>query len=254
MLSFQSARAHSVRPSSASTPSRRLLAAVGGLLAVFLFACAAGSAQTAKPETQDEKASYAIGVNMGRQLAKDQVDADLEMLFRGLREAFAGEELALTDEEMMQAVTELQKTLQQKQAARQQEQGAMNQQKGEAYLAENQQKAGVQVTDSGLQYEVLTEGTGPRPAATDRVKVHYHGTTVDGEVFDSSVQRGQPATFGVNQVIPGFSEALQLMPVGSKWRVVIPSDIAYGTNAPPGAVFGPDATLIFELELLEIEG
>ena len=129
--------------------------------------------------------------------------------------------------------------------------GEKNKKEGEKFLADNKTKDGIKVTDSGLQYEVLKEGTGPKPKATDKVKVDYTGKLLDGTVFDSSVERGKPATFGVNQVIPGWTEALQMMPVGSKWRIFIPSDLAYGPRGA-GKDIGPNSTLIFDVELLGI--
>ena len=126
-----------------------------------------------------------------------------------------------------------------------------NRAEGEAFLAENKKKSGVVVLPSGLQYEVLTEGKGKKPAATDRVQCHYHGTLINGEVFDSSIERGEPAVFGVSQVIPGWVEALQLMPEGSKWRLFIPSDLAYGENGAGGKI-APNSTLIFDVELLKV--
>ena len=141
--------------------------------------------------------------------------------------------------------------MQERQQAEAAKVGEQNRKLGEAYLADNAKRPGIVTTASGLQYEVLTQGDGPVPAATDQVKVHYTGRLIDGTVFDSSVERGEPATFGVTQVIPGWVEALQLMPVGSKWRLHIPSALAYGPNGA-GGVIGPDATLIFDVELLEI--
>jgi FKBP-type peptidyl-prolyl cis-trans isomerase len=129
--------------------------------------------------------------------------------------------------------------------------GQLNLEAGNAFLEENKGREGVKTTASGLQYEVITEGTGPIPSAEDRVRVHYHGTLIDGTVFDSSVERGEPAVFGVGQVIPGWTEALQLMPVGSKWKIYVPSELAYGERGA-GADIGPNTTLIFEVELLEI--
>jgi FKBP-type peptidyl-prolyl cis-trans isomerase len=129
--------------------------------------------------------------------------------------------------------------------------GQLNLETGNAFLEENKSREGVNTTASGLQYEVISEGDGPKPSADDRVRVHYHGTLIDGTVFDSSVERGEPAVFGVGQVIPGWTEALQLMPVGSKWKIYVPSNLAYGERGA-GADIGPNTTLIFEVELLEI--
>jgi len=179
-------------------------------------------------------------------------EIDFEALMQGLTDAFEGKDPKLGAEE----IAAVQKEFGEKMQARQQEQMATmkeeNKKKGEAYLDENKEKEGVVTTESGLQYEQLEKGEGPKPEATDKVKVDYVGTLIDGTEFDSSIKRGEPAIFGVNQVIPGWSEALQLMEVGSKYRLVIPAELAYGEKgAPP--VIEPNSVLVFEVDLLGIE-
>lgn len=193
-----------------------------------------------------EKVSYALGMSLGHSLINSGVKKiDVEKLMKGINDVMQGAKLDLTVEEAQIAINEyFQK--QQEQAA------AINIAEGKEFLENNAKRPEVTTTESGLQYEVITMGNGEKPAATDKVKVHYHGTLLDGTVFDSSVRRGQPASFGVNQVIAGWVEALQLMPVGSKWKLFIPSQLAYGQHGA-GEYIGPHATLIFEVELLDIE-
>jgi FKBP-type peptidyl-prolyl cis-trans isomerase FklB len=218
-------------------------------------------------KTPKEKASYAIGVNIGRGLHRDSVDVDPAILARGLRDGLGGAKTLLTDEEMKGAMVVLQTELRQKQEMRNREQqvrskeqeaqmlqvGEANKKEGEAFLAANKTKDDVVTLPSGLQYKILKEGDGPKPAATDSVVCNYRGTLLNDTEFDSSYKRGQPATFNVGQVIHGWTEALQLMPVGSKWQLFIPADLAYGQQGA-GRDIGPNATLIFEVELLSIQG
>ncbi|MEM7052565.1 MAG: FKBP-type peptidyl-prolyl cis-trans isomerase [Acidobacteriota bacterium] len=225
-------------------------------LAWAVSACAQEAADTelAKPESLEDKASYSIGMNMGRGMAQQGVDLNLDYLIRGIADAMAeGGTTLLTDEEMQTAMQEFQQEMIAKQQAKAKEEAEKNQAEGEAYLAENKARDGVTVTDSGLQYEVVTAGEGASPSADDRVSVHYTGTLIDGTKFDSSHDRGQPATFPVSGVIKGWTEALQLMNVGSKYKLAIPSDLAYGERGSPPRI-GPGATLLFEVELLSIEG
>jgi FKBP-type peptidyl-prolyl cis-trans isomerase FklB len=200
----------------------------------------------AAPElkTQKERASYAIGLNVGKQMKTQGVEVDFEALLRGFKDALSGAKPALTDKEIRETMMALQKESQARQADRMKTEGEKNKKEGEAFLAENGKKPGVTVLPSGLQYKVITEGNGAMAKATDTVVVNYRGTLIDGSQFDSSYDRGQPAEFQVNRVIKGWTEALQLMPVGSKWQIWIPSAIAQ---------IGPNATLIFEVELLEIK-
>lgn len=215
-----------------------------------LSACAdAGDHSSAALDTQDQIASYAIGLNMGQQLAPAEGSLDLPAFNRGLTEAMAGREPSVAPAELQAALQAFGDAVNERLMAERDVEGAANREAGEAYLAENAQRDGVQVTESGLQYEMLEAGTGEPPAATDRVSIHYSGALVDGTVFDQSGDT--PLQLGVNQFVPGFSEGLQLMTVGSRYRFVIPSHLAYGPQGS-GAVIGPDATLVFEVELLEI--
>ena len=203
--------------------------------------------------TQKDKVSYAIGMNIGRNLHKDSIDVDPNLLLQGMKDALAGGKTLLTDDEAKSAMMALQNDLRQKQEAKAQQAGQTNKTEGEAFLAANKTKEGVVTLPDGLQYKVLKAGTGPKPTANDSVVCNYKGTFIDGTEFDSSDKHGgQPATFTVGQVIKGWTEALQLMPVGSKWQLFIPSDLAYGQRGA-GADIAPNATLIFELELLSIQ-
>lgn len=202
-------------------------------------------------KTEKEKVSYMVGMQVGGSLTQIKDEIDIPTLIKALEDKLKGEKLALTDAEAMEVQTAFADRLQKKQAAAQQEAATKNKAEGEAFLAGNKSKSGVKTTASGLQYQVVTEGKGAKPAATDTVRVHYTGTLLSGEKFDSSVDRGEPAQFALNAVIPGWTEALQLMPVGSKYTLWIPSNLAYGDRATPGPI-GPNSTLKFEVELLEI--
>ena len=190
-----------------------------------------------KLESISEKGSYGIGLQIGQQLADSQMDISVEAVAKGIFDALNRNQPALA--------------LQQQAAEAQQAQFKAIEEEGKKFLEENAKKAGVKVTDSGLQYEILTEGNGNKPSATDKVRVHYTGTLPDGTVFDSSVARGAPAEFPVNGVIRGWVEALQMMPVGSKWKLTIPHELAYGERGA-GASIPPFSTLVFEVELLDI--
>jgi FKBP-type peptidyl-prolyl cis-trans isomerase FklB len=204
-------------------------------------------------KTPKDKASYAIGMNIGKGLHKDSVDVDPAILLRGLKDGMAGGKTLLTDDEAKTAMVAIQADLRKKQEAKMAIAGDANKKEGDEFLAQNKTKEGVVTLPSGLQYKILKEGTGPKPSASDSVVCNYKGTLIDNTEFDSSYKRGQPATFPVGQVIKGWTEVLQLMPVGSKWQVFVPSDLAYGPRAPGGTI-GPNATLIFEIELLSIQG
>ncbi len=193
--------------------------------------------------TAKAKASYAIGTSIGRKLHDDGLDIDSAVLYRALKDAAAGKKPQLSDDEMRTALMDFQKQAREETALK-------NKQKGDAYLAENKTKTGVKALPSGLQYKVLKEGTGPKPTSGDSVVCNYKGTFVDGQEFDSSYKRGEPATFPVTGVIKGWTEALQLMPVGSKWQLVIPPTLAYGDQGRPG--MPPNSTLVFEVELVKI--
>ncbi|MBO4655549.1 MAG: FKBP-type peptidyl-prolyl cis-trans isomerase [Bacteroidales bacterium] len=193
-----------------------------------------------------EKISYALGANIGESFKQQNIEVQMDKFFQGFQEGIAGKN-QFTQAEMEQIFNEFQQMMQKKQSSMVDEEKS----KGAAFLAENKKKEGVVETASGLQYKVVKMGTGAKPSATDKVKVHYHGTLIDGTVFDSSVERGEPITFGLNQVIAGWTEGVQLMPVGSKFIFYIPSNLAYGDRAA-GSI-KPGSTLIFEVELLDIE-
>jgi FKBP-type peptidyl-prolyl cis-trans isomerase FklB len=203
--------------------------------------------------TQKQKASYAIGMNIGRSLQKDSVDVDPNVLVRGLRDGLAGNKSIISDDEAKAALTAVQNDVRKTQEAKVQVVGEENKKEGEAFLSANKAKEGVITLPSGLQYKILKEGSGPKPTASDSVVCNYRGTLLNNTEFDSSYKRGQPATFPVGQVIHGWTEALQLMPVGSKWQLFIPPDLAYGARGA-GPDIGPNATLVFEVELLSIQG
>jgi FKBP-type peptidyl-prolyl cis-trans isomerase FklB len=212
-----------------------------------------GTAPAPALTTQKQKASYALGVNIGKGLHHDGVDVDAATLARGIRDAAAGGKLAMTDDEMKTVLTALQAEVRKKQEAEVAAAGEQNKKEGETFLAANKTKEGVQTLPDGLQYKILTTGNGPKPTATDTVVANYKGTLINGTEFDSSYKRGQPATFPVGQVIKGWTEILQMMPVGSKWEVYIPSDLAYGPQGPGRGPIGPNETLIFEIELVSIQ-
>ncbi len=202
--------------------------------------------------TDKDKVSYAIGMNVGTAMKRDGLDIDTAILLRGLKDVLAGAKPLLTDQEAQTVMTALQTDMRKKQELQQQQLADTNKKEGDAFLATNKTKEGVVSLPSGLQYKILQEGTGPKPVATDTVSVNYRGTLLNGTEFDSSFKRGQPATFPVGQIIKGWTEALQLMPVGSKWQLFIPSDLAYGPRGA-GREIGPNSALVFEVELLSIQ-
>ena len=215
-------------------------------------------------KTQKDKVSYALGMNVGRglgaNLRQQSVEVDQAILLRGLKDALAGGKVLLTDDEAKAALMQLQaevRNRQQEKMKLEQEKmklaGEANKKEGDEFLVANKTKEGVVTLPSGLQYKILTEGTGPKPTATDTVVCNYRGTLISGTEFDSSYKRGQPLTIQVNGVIKGWTEAIQLMPVGSKWQLFIPSELGYGDRSS-GPIIGPGATLIFEVELLSIQG
>jgi len=202
--------------------------------------------------TLTQRLSYIVGENMAHQLKNDGLTLDTDAIALAINDVMSGNPSRLTDAEKRSTVEQVQKESQERQMAVHAEQSAKNKTEGAAYLADNAKKEGVITTDSGLQYKSLVAGSGTKPGKNDRVKVHYKGTLIDGTVFDSSYDRGEPIVFPVTGVIAGWVEGLQLMQVGSKFELSIPSNLAYGANGS-GPVIGPDATLIFEVELLAIE-
>jgi len=223
------------------------------LLAVATAGILAGSGAAFGQElkTEKDKISYMVGMQIGGSLTQIKDEIDVAVVIQALQSALKGEESKLSQEEAMALQQSFAQKLQAKREAEMQVAATKNKAEGEAFLAKNKSEAGVMSTASGLQYKVVTAGTGSKPAATDTVKVHYTGTLLDGTKFDSSVDRGEPAQFALNAVIPGWTEALQLMPVGSKYTLWIPSELAYGDRGTPGPI-GPNSTLRFEVELIEI--
>jgi FKBP-type peptidyl-prolyl cis-trans isomerase len=213
---------------------------------------AAKSAAAVPLKTRKEKFSYALGMDIGNKvgpsLKQQSVEVDPNLVSQGLQDAMSGTKTRLTPEEAQAVLREVQTEVNKQRQEKMQQAAA----EGEAFLAANKSKEGVVTLPSGLQYKILTAGTGPKPASSDSVVCNYRGTLINGTEFDSSYKRGQPATFGVGQVIKGWTEALQLMPVGSKWQLFVPSSLAYGERGA-GAEIGPNATLIFEVELLSIQ-
>lgn len=216
-------------------------------------AAPAAAAKDAKPPVaiDRQKISYMVGMDIGRGLTQIKDDIDIKVVEQALEATLKGEKTTMTQEEALQVRQAYMQQMQAKRVTEQKAAAEKNKTEGTAFLAKNKSKSGVKTTASGLQYEVEKEGTGPKPKATDTVKVNYLGTKIDGTKFDSSYDRGQPATFPLNGVIKGWSEGLQLMPVGSKYKLYVPADLAYGENAP--GPIGPNATLIFEVELVGIE-
>ena len=202
-------------------------------------------------KTDKDKASYALGMSIGTGLHRQGIPVDPVVVARGLRDAMSGSKTLMTEEQMKSTLQQLRAEVGKEQAAKAHVAGEGNRKEGEAFLSANKSKEGVTALPDGLQYKVVKEGTGPKPTASDTVTVNYRGTLVNGKEFDSSYKRGQPVSFPVSGVIKGWTEALQLMPVGSKWELYIPADLAYGDN-PPDPSIGPGDTLIFEVELLSI--
>ena len=206
------------------------------------------------PTLQGEKArlGYSIGMDIGATLKRQSIDVDVEALTQGLKDSYTGGKTLLTDEESRQTIMEYQKQAMEKQAEAMKQLAERNKAEGEKFLAENAKKDGVKTLPSGLQYKVITAGTGKTPKATDTVVTHYRGTLIDGKEFDSSYKRQEPATFPVSGVIAGWTEALQLMQEGAKWQIFLPPNLAYGERGA-GRDIGPNATLVFEVELISVK-
>ena len=202
--------------------------------------------------TVKEKTSYVIGAQMGADMRHYGMEVDPDVMARGFRDAYSGRRLLLSDQQMSETITSVDRIIAAKSAATMKQEAQRNRQEGEAFLAQNAKRDGVRILPSGLQYRVMRTGTGRTPRLTDTVTVNYRGTFIDGTEFDSSYRRGQPFVFQVNSVIKGWVEALQLMSVGAKWQLFIPPRLAYGEQGGPPAI-GPNATLIYEVELLSIK-
>jgi FKBP-type peptidyl-prolyl cis-trans isomerase FklB len=222
---------------------------------VSLVACGQETPNNALPapayKTTLDQASYGIGINIGENLKADGLEINVEALAQGIKDAIANAKPRLEQAQIAAALQAFQQEMQAKAAAQGKVAGEKNMREGKAFLATNKTKQGVVTLPSGLQYAVLKQGDGPSPKVTDTVRTHYHGTLLDGTVFDSSVERNEPATFPVGRVIRGWTEALQLMNVGSKWRLFVPAELAYGPQGQ--GPIGPHAVLVFDVELLGIE-
>ena len=213
---------------------------------------AAFAADTPELKTDKEKISYSIGMEIGGNLKRGSVEVDPDLLAKGLKDSYGEGKTILTEDQARQAIADFQKTLMAKQAETMQKLSEKNKADGEKFLAENGKKEGVKTLPSGLQYKEIAPGTGKSPKTTDTVTTHYKGTLIDGTEFDSSYKRGEPVSFPVSGVIAGWTEALQLMKEGAKWQLFVPSNLAYGERGA-GREIGPNATLIFEVELISIQ-
>lgn len=223
---------------------------LAGILIVGMAALPAVAAEKGKLSAEKDKLGYSIGYATGMNMKQDGIDVSAEQLARGVRDGYSGKKGVMTEEEIKATLTAYEQALRAKQAEELKKVADANKKAGEAFLAENKGKAGVVTLPSGVQYKEIKAGTGKQPKEADMVKVHYTGTLIDGTEFDSSIKRGEPATFKVNGVVKGFGEVLQLMKEGAKWQVVIPSGLAYGEQGR--GPIGPNQTLMFELELIQV--
>lgn len=231
----------------------KIMKTLGLVAMVVLLVSCNNKGMSQKPlKTELDSVSYAIGMDVAKNVKKSFDEFDNDLFIQGFVNASDSTDLIIDEAKAQELVRAYFQKKQKEEMAKRIEEGEKNKEEGEKFLAENKTKDGVVTTDSGLQYIVLKEGTGVKPQATDKVKIHYHGTLIDGSVFDSSVDKGTPIEMRVNQFVKGFSEGLMLMPVGSKYKLFIPSNLGYGANPRPGGVIKPNSTIIFDLELLEI--
>ena len=231
---------------------RQFLAILTTLTIVLLAIGCTAADKTPKLETLMDKVSYSIGLNIGKDFKTQNIEVNPELLARGIKDAISDTKPLLTDEEIQEAIGAFQQERMAEAEEMAKAAGEKNRQEGESFLLENAKKEGVVTLPSGLQYKVIEEGTGKSPEPGDQVTVHYRGTLIDGTEFDSSYERGEPVTFPVGGVIPGWTEALQLMKEGAKWNLFIPPSLAYGEQGA-GQVIGPNATLLFEVELISVQ-
>jgi FKBP-type peptidyl-prolyl cis-trans isomerase FklB len=257
LLGISVAQQPSTKSQSAPAKTQSTAPAKTQTLPAAKTATPAAKSEAASPfATQKDKVSYALGMNiassLNANLKRQAVEINTEVLLQALKDGLTGGKTLMTEDEARATLMQLQAELQSKQEEKMKQASENNKKEGEAFLAANKTKEGVVTLPSGLQYKILKEGAGPKPTASDTVVCNYRGTLINGTEFDSSYKRGEPATFPVSGVIKGWTEALQLMPVGSKWQLFIPADMAYGTRGA-GADIGPNATLIFEVELLSIQ-
>jgi FKBP-type peptidyl-prolyl cis-trans isomerase FklB len=219
---------------------------------MILLACQGNTQNKIELKSQQDSISYMLGMSIGKNFRQQSIEVNADIVAQGIRDVLSGNTTLFTDEQAQNLMMSFQVAMRAKQEAQMKEKGERNKKEGEAFLAENKKKEGVKTTTSGLQYKILKEGNGPKPTEESIVKVHYRGTFIDGTEFDSSHKRGQPTEYPVNGFVQGWKEALQMMPVGSTWQLFIPSNLAYGEQGAGGGVIGPNAVLIFELELLDI--
>ena len=222
------------------------------VLGILLFVCQANAGENPLLKSEKDKMSYIIGMDLGKNFQKQGIDVDPDILARGIKDGVSGGKPLLSEEEIKDTLASFQAEMMAKQTELVKTRGEKNKKEGETFLAENRKKEGVKTLPSGLQYKVIRAGIGKSPKLTDEVTAHYRGTLIDGTEFDSSYRRGKPETLPVNGVIPGWTEALQLMQVGAKWQLFIPPSLAYGERGA-GRDIGPNATLIFEIELISIQ-